>query len=113
MSQRGDCQHRSPPDGNRHCYSAAVKDRAVAMYPEGSSISAIGRALAASPERVYSWIKKSRASPGDLRAGSGTAAILSAAGGDWRAAPPATAIPAARANARNSSARLARNLRFL
>ena len=58
MPQRGDCQHRYTSDSNRHHYSAAGKGQAAGIYREGSSISAIGRALAAPPETVYSWIKK-------------------------------------------------------
>lgn len=69
----GDCKHRYTPEGNRHYFPEAVKDQAVAMYLEGSSISAIGRVLKVRLETVYSWIKKSRSGPGRFRAGSGTA----------------------------------------
>ena len=69
----GDCKHRYTPEGNRHYYSEAVKSQAVSIYLEGSGRSAIGRVLPAPPETVYSWIKKSRSSPGHLRAGSGAA----------------------------------------
>ena len=54
----GDCKHRYPPEGNRPYHPETVKGQAVAMYWEGSSISAIGRALAARLEMVSSWIKK-------------------------------------------------------
>ena len=63
----GDCKHRYTPEGNRHYYSEAVKSQAVSMYPVGSSLSAIGRVLQGRLETDYSWIKKSRSSPGHLK----------------------------------------------
>ena len=66
----GDGKHRYTPDGNRHYYSAAVNGQAVSMYPVGSSRSAIGRVLQAPLETVYSWIRKSRSGPDDIRVGS-------------------------------------------
>lgn len=77
----GDCKHRYTPEGNRHYFPETVKDQAVAMDLEGSSISALGRVLQGRLETVYSWIKKSRAGPGRLRAGSGTAGGGPAGGG--------------------------------
>ena len=62
----GDCKHRYTPEGNRHYYPDAVKDQAVAMYLEGSSISALGRVLQGRLETVYSWIKKKPLRPGPL-----------------------------------------------
>ena len=41
----GDCKYRYTPDGNRHCYSSKVIDQALAMYAEGASVAAIGRAM--------------------------------------------------------------------
>ena len=54
----GDCRYKYTPDGNRHYYSEEVKDRALSMYGEGSSISAIARILDVKLGTVYSWVKK-------------------------------------------------------
>ena len=54
-----DCQHRFTPEGNRHYYPESVKNQAVEMYSEGSSLAATGRVLGVLPETVYSWVKKS------------------------------------------------------
>lgn len=55
----GDCHYRFTPEGNRHYYPQSVKDQALEMYGEGSSIAAIGRVLGVLPETVFSWVKKS------------------------------------------------------
>ena len=44
----GDCQHRHTPDGNRHFYFEACKQRAVHMCAEGASLSATARAMGVS-----------------------------------------------------------------
>ena len=41
----GDCKYRCDPDGDRHYYSSKVIDWALAMYAEGASVAAIGRAI--------------------------------------------------------------------
>ena len=50
-------------------YPEAVKSQLVSMYPGDSGSSAMGRDRPAPQEVVYSWIKKSRSSPGHLKAG--------------------------------------------
>ena len=60
----GDCRYKYTPDGNRHYYSEEVKDRALSMYGEGSSISAIARILDVKLGTVYSWVKKRSAGLG-------------------------------------------------
>ena len=55
----GDCRYKFTPEGNRHYYSEEVKRRAMSMYGEGSSMSAIARVLGVKLGTVYSWVKKS------------------------------------------------------
>ena len=73
-----DCHHRFSPTGNRHYYPQMVKDQALDMYGEGSSLAAIGRIMGILPETVYSWVKKSR--PGQGVDASGGASPEAAAG---------------------------------
>ena len=73
-----DCHHRFTPTGNRHYYPQAVKDQALDMYGEGSSLAAIGRVMGILPETVYSWVKKSP--PGQGVDASGGAPKEAAAG---------------------------------
>ena len=54
----GDCQRRYVPDAAYHRPSPAVKEQALAMYTEGSSLSAIGRVLGYSTQAVSQWVKK-------------------------------------------------------
>ena len=54
----GDCNYRYTPDGNRHYYSSEVIDRALAMYAEGASVAAIGRAMEINESTVLVWVKK-------------------------------------------------------
>ena len=54
----GDCAYRFTPDGNRSYYSAQTIDRAMDMYAEGSSISAISRVMGVKAVTVGSWVKK-------------------------------------------------------
>ena len=61
----GHCYYRFTPDGNRHYYSEEVKGQALAMYAEGSSISAIARVMNVKLATVFSWVKKSPSGPGD------------------------------------------------
>ena len=46
------------PDGNRHFYSSKVIDQARAMYAEGASVAAIGRAMEINEATVLRWVKK-------------------------------------------------------
>ena len=39
-----DCARRCAPDGSRHFYSSKVIDQALAIYVEGASAAAMGRA---------------------------------------------------------------------
>ena len=45
----GDCQRRSTPDASCHRPSSADKERALAMYREGSSMRAVARAALRAP----------------------------------------------------------------
>ena len=54
----GDCKYRYTPDGNRHYYSSKVIDQALAMYAEGASVAAIGRAMEINEGTVLVWVKK-------------------------------------------------------
>ena len=54
----GDCGRRHLPEGAYRRPGGAVKERAMAMYAEGSSLSAIGRVLGYSAQAVSQWIKK-------------------------------------------------------
>ena len=54
----GDCQRRYVPGGAYRRPGAAVKERAIAMYTDGSSLSAIGRVLGYSTQAVSQWVKK-------------------------------------------------------
>ena len=78
-----DCQRRFTPEGNRHYYPGRVKQQAVEMYGEGSSLAAIGRVLGALPETVYSWVKKSPLGPGFEGSGSAAPDGPAATTGMW------------------------------
>ena len=54
----GDCGRRYLPEGAYRRPSAEVKERALQMYGEGSSLSAIGRVLGYSATAVQGWVKK-------------------------------------------------------
>ena len=54
----GDCKYRCAPDGSLHCYSSKVIDQALAMYAEGASVAAIGRAMEINESTVLVWVKK-------------------------------------------------------
>ena len=59
----GDCRRRCVPEGAYRRPSAAVKERGIAMYTEGSSLrgsslSAIGRVLGYSAAAVPGWVGK-------------------------------------------------------
>ena len=54
----GDCQRRYTPDASYHRPSAADKERALAMYQEGSSMRAVARVFGVSAQSVSQWVKK-------------------------------------------------------
>ena len=54
----GDCKCRYAPEGNLHFYSPNVIEQALAMYAEGSSAAAIGRAMEIKEGTVLRWVKK-------------------------------------------------------
>ena len=59
MYRCGDCTCRYTPDGNRHFCHPKVIEQALAMYAEGSSVAAIGRAMEIKEGSVLRWVKKS------------------------------------------------------
>ena len=60
----GDCGRRYIPEAACHRPGAADKERAMAMYREGSSLSAIGRIFGVSAQAVSVWVKKGGAPRG-------------------------------------------------
>ena len=54
----GDCKYRYAPDGSRHFYSSKVIDQALAMYAEGASVAATGRAMEINEATALVWVKK-------------------------------------------------------
>ena len=60
----GDCGRRYIPEAAYHLPSAANKERAMAMYREGSSLRAIGRVFGVSAQAVSVWVKKGGAPRG-------------------------------------------------
>ena len=59
----GDCRRRYVPQGAYRRPGAAVKERGLAMYTEGSSLSAAGRVLGYSAAAVQGWVKKGGGKP--------------------------------------------------
>ena len=59
----GDCGRRTIPDAAYQRPSAADKERALAMYQEGSSLSAIARIFGVSVQAVSQWVKKEARRP--------------------------------------------------
>ena len=57
----GDRRRRYVPGGAYRRPGPAVKTQAIAMYIEGSSLSAIGRVLGYSAPAVLGWVKKGAA----------------------------------------------------
>ena len=53
----GDCGRRTIPDAAYQRPGAADKERALAMYQEGSSLSAIARVIRGSVPAGSQWIK--------------------------------------------------------
>ena len=62
----GDCGRRYLPEGAYRRPSGLVKERALQMYSEGSSLSAIGRVLGYSATAVQGWVKRGAPSVGGL-----------------------------------------------
>ena len=60
----GDCGRRTIPDAAYQRPGAADKERALAMYQEGSSLSAIARIFGVSVQAVSQWVKKGGPPPG-------------------------------------------------
>ena len=54
----GDCRRRHVPGGAYRRPRAGVIARRIALYTEGSSLSAIGRALGYSAAAVQGWVGK-------------------------------------------------------
>ena len=54
----GDCGRRTLEGASYRRPSAEVKEQAIQMYAEGSSLSAIGRVLGYSVTAVQKWVKK-------------------------------------------------------
>ena len=54
----GDCGRRTIPDAAYQRPGAADKERALAMYQEGSSLSAIARIFGGSVQAVSQWVKR-------------------------------------------------------
>ena len=59
----GDCARRYLPDVAYRRPSAALREQAIQMYTEGSSLSAIGRVLGYSATSVQRWVKKGGSKP--------------------------------------------------
>ncbi len=56
----GDCGRRYQPGGAYHWPGPAVKERALQMYLDGSSLRAIGRVLGYSAPAVLGWVGEKR-----------------------------------------------------
>ena len=54
----GDCRWRSVPGGAFRRPGTVVKERGLALYLEGNSLSAISRLLGYSVPAVSGWVKK-------------------------------------------------------
>ena len=54
----GDCGRRTIPDATYQRPGAAEQERALAMYREGSSLSAIARIFGGSVPAVSQWVKR-------------------------------------------------------
>ena len=60
----GDCGRRIIPDAAYQRPSAADKERALAMYQDGSSLTSIARTFGVSIPAVSAWVKKGAPAPG-------------------------------------------------
>ena len=54
----GDCRRYYTPDAAYHRPGTADRERALAMYQEGSSLRAVGRVFGVSAQAVSRWVKK-------------------------------------------------------
>ena len=68
----GDCGRCYQPGGAYH-RGPAVKERALRLYLESGSLSAIGRVLGYSAQAVSQWVKKRGGRPWPWSAGAGIA----------------------------------------
>ena len=59
----GVCRRRYVPGGAYRRPGPAVKEQAMAMYTDGSSLSAISRVVGVSVQAVSNWVKKGGARP--------------------------------------------------
>lgn len=59
----GECRRRYVPGGAYRRPGPEVKERALAMYTEGSSLSAISRVVGYSVPAVLGWVKKGSGKP--------------------------------------------------
>ena len=75
----GDCKHRHVPGGRFRRFSDAEKDTAIAMYTDGSSLSAAARTVGASLTAVRAWVKKR----GPARSGGGGSVSGGGQAGAW------------------------------
>ena len=71
----GDCQRYYTPDAAYHRPSAADRERALAMYQEGSSLRAVGRVFGVSAQAVSRWVKKGGLPPGAGCAGKAVSVL--------------------------------------
>ena len=81
----GDCGRRTIPDAAYQRSSAADQERALAMYQESSSSSAIARIFGVSVQVVSQWVKKGGPPHGPGCVGGAQSALLAwwaAGGGD-------------------------------
>jgi len=53
----GDCKRKYVPDGAYHRPPEAVKEQAIEMYCEGTSMRAIGRLMGVSATSVNRWVQ--------------------------------------------------------
>ena len=64
----GECRRRHIPGGAWPHPSRAVKERALQLYVEGSSLSAVSRVTGVSVPAVRNWVKKGQLALGWLGA---------------------------------------------
>ena len=59
----GDCRRRYVPGGAYRRPRPAVKEQAMAMYTDGSSLSTVSRVVGVSVQAVSNWVKQESARP--------------------------------------------------
>ena len=70
----GECQRYYTPDAAYHRPSSADRERALAMYRQGSSLRAVGQAFGVSATAVSQWAKREAAPPEAESAGQAASA---------------------------------------